>query len=342
MVGTVLALAACGARTGSSLTADVDRVDVTRPDAATSLPARGDGGVPDAPPRPARIVLFGGLGPHAIEINDTWTFDGSGWSRVDSPQPPSRRTNGCVAPLGIGNGAAVVLFGGLGADGPLGDTWRFDGTTWSQLEPPVAPPARMDASMAALGDRVVLFGGGTGVAVFHDTWTFDGKTWSEATLPGPPGRAFASMTTLGDRVVLFGGADASGAALDDTWTFDGAAWTRVIAKAAPVGRYNATAVALGGSIFLFGGLSGSTNSATSLSDAWAFDGEVWTARSTATPPLGFEPIALATLGGKVVAVGDVAGGADNATATFDGVMWSATNGAAPTPPRGPTMMTTLP
>src|SRR6267154_5895947 len=38
----------------------------------------------------------------------------------------------------------VVLFGGWNRIGPLGDTWQFDGTTWTNLAPAVAPPARSE------------------------------------------------------------------------------------------------------------------------------------------------------------------------------------------------------
>ena len=47
------------------------------------------------------------------------------------------------------------------AGGLLGDTWAYDGTTWTNISPPASPAARWGASMAddpAL-HQVVLFGG---------------------------------------------------------------------------------------------------------------------------------------------------------------------------------------
>jgi len=68
----------------------------------------------------------------------------------------------------------MVLFGGSGNSGDLGDTWTFDGTTWTQLSPATSPPARDSVSMAydlATGN-IVLFGGEDNSGNLSDTWTF--------------------------------------------------------------------------------------------------------------------------------------------------------------------------
>ena len=60
----------------------------------------------------------------------------------------------------------VVLFGGLvsgqgGGRFPLGDTWTWNGTTWTKQYPPVHPLAQAGAAMAydAATGTAVLFGG---------------------------------------------------------------------------------------------------------------------------------------------------------------------------------------
>ena len=55
----------------------------------------------------------------------------------------------------------VVLFGGDGSSGDLGDTWTWNGTTWTEQTPATSPPARESATMAydAATGTVVLFGG---------------------------------------------------------------------------------------------------------------------------------------------------------------------------------------
>jgi hypothetical protein len=65
----------------------------------------------------------------------------------------------------------VVLFGGF--DGSrLGDTWEWDGTTWSEISHPVSPSARSSHAMAydAARGRVILFGGLDGSLRLGDTW----------------------------------------------------------------------------------------------------------------------------------------------------------------------------
>src|SRR4051812_19679639 len=56
--------------------------------------------------------------------------------------------------------AERVLSGG-DAPAALGDTWTFDGTTWTQQHPATAPTARFGMAMSydAARSQVVLFGG---------------------------------------------------------------------------------------------------------------------------------------------------------------------------------------
>jgi hypothetical protein len=68
----------------------------------------------------------------------------------------------------------VVLFGGAGVSGDLGDTWTWDGSTWTKQAPATSPPAREDASMAydAATGNAVLFGGGGNSRWIGVTWTW--------------------------------------------------------------------------------------------------------------------------------------------------------------------------
>jgi hypothetical protein len=108
-----------------------------------------------------KVVLFG-LG------QQTWVFTGTDWvERFPQASPPSRAFN---AMAGAGRGVAV--FGGTGST-VLGDTWRFDGTTWVQLSGP-GPSPRQLVSMVFDRRRakVVLFGGyDFAGSVLADTWT---------------------------------------------------------------------------------------------------------------------------------------------------------------------------
>jgi outer membrane protein OmpA-like peptidoglycan-associated protein len=75
----------------------------------------------------------------------------------------------------------MVLFGGEN-DSLWGDTWTFNGTTWTELLPATSPPARVGASMAydpATGNAVLFGGYGSG-GLLADTWTYSPAT------PGAP------------------------------------------------------------------------------------------------------------------------------------------------------------
>jgi N-acetylneuraminic acid mutarotase len=181
------------------------------------------------------VVLFGGLNhdpvgtnDELVSLNDTWTWNGLGWTVQTPPVLPGVRSKAGTATLGD----AVVLFGGAVAnDGMwvvLSDTWTWNGTGWTQQN--VVGPSARGTAMATLHDTVVLFGGFYDstypIDSLGDTWTWDGSTWTEQNVPGPSPRAGHAMATLNDTVVLFGGVDLNGGALADTWTWDGHAWTQ--------------------------------------------------------------------------------------------------------------------
>src|SRR5215472_8076869 len=122
-------------------------------------------------------VLFGGDVPRRT-FGDTWTWDGTTWTRQAPPVHPRARFGAAMA-YDAATGT-VVLFGGTGRHGDLGDTWTWDGTTWTKQHPAVHPPARSLAAMAydAATSTAVLFGG-FGQKLFGDTWTWDGTTWTK-------------------------------------------------------------------------------------------------------------------------------------------------------------------
>ena len=128
-----------------------------------------------------------------------------------------------------------VLFGGASINSStLGDTWTWDGSTWTQQARAVSPSPRWTASMAydAATAAVVLFGGCCGASsTLHDTWTWDGSTWTKQALATrPPDRAIASMAydAATGTVVLFGGEKKylQLPMSSVTWTWDGTTWTR--------------------------------------------------------------------------------------------------------------------
>jgi hypothetical protein len=64
----------------------------------------------------------------------------------------------------------------------FGDTWTWDGTTWTQQRPATSPPARFDGAMAydVITGTAVLFGGTDSAgSLLGDTWTWNGTNWKQ-------------------------------------------------------------------------------------------------------------------------------------------------------------------
>jgi Galactose oxidase, central domain len=181
-----------------------------------------------------RIVLFGGLtnGQLGSMLNDTWTYNGSTWTKESPPtSPPPRQMPAMAYDATLGK---VVLFGG-----GVGDygTWTYDGTTWttytkcgSRPNDCTAPPGRLGAAMdydPTLG-QIVLFGGEADgrdePGPLNDTWTYNGTWTQQSPSNAPIARSGASMTYDASlkMLVLFGGGDSYqeiSAGSNETWTY---------------------------------------------------------------------------------------------------------------------------
>lgn len=172
-----------------------------------------------------------------VAVDRVLTQAGVSWLDVLTPTAPVARENAAVAARSAANDA--ILFGGRTASGELrNDTWRFDGSTWTEITAGgTRPPARHRHSMVyqAARDRVLLFGGTTGsgdtpVDPLGDLWSWDPTSgWVQLTVSGsqPPARHSAPMAydPSTEEVILFGGYGATGP-LNDTWvlTHTGSAW----------------------------------------------------------------------------------------------------------------------
>ena len=177
------------------------------------------------------FVLFGGRNNSYLSteaLADTLEFANGTWSLVSPSSSPPGRVDAAMAFLY--SAGVTVLFGGVdGASTALGDTWVYDGTTWTQVVVSGSrPAARSGARMVSVPSRgvVMLFGGRdpSTQAVFDDTWEFDGNAWRQ--IAGPfggvqPARADFAMAhdLVRDRIVLFGGEPAAGGMRNDTWEF---------------------------------------------------------------------------------------------------------------------------
>ncbi len=266
----------------------------TQQSPATSPPARSAASMAyDA--GTGQLVLFGGDGD-AGALSDTWTFGTPGTVPNWFAPPATNAPGGEGASMAYDPGTGqLVLFGGGDGDpygsGVLGNTWTYNGTTWTEQSPATSPPARAYGSMAydAATGQLVLFGGTSAVnypsSDLADTWTWDGITWTQQSpATSPSARAYGSMAYDAGtgQLVLFGGYTNSGFS-NDTWTWDGTTWTQLSpATSPPVRAYGSMAYDAGtGQLVLFGGIHAFINY---LSDTWTWDGTTWTQLFPATSP----------------------------------------------------------
>jgi hypothetical protein len=122
----------------------------------------------------------------------------------------------------------VVLFGGVSN---FGNTWAWNGATWSLLHPANSPSGRYDSSAAfdPQSGQILLFGGHleSGTAV-NDTWGWDGTNWQELSTggsgePAPGGGSqMAWDPALNQMLLVTPDGDSSTAA--QTWIWTGTHW----------------------------------------------------------------------------------------------------------------------
>ncbi len=195
-------------------------------------------------------LLLGGSGKQGTSTvlrGDMWTLKQgeSDWQKFTGALPPARR-GGALAFDRERN--VTVLFGGRGASDVLGDTWTWNGTEWSQLQPATSPPARTGAKLLfdPVRKQLVLVGGVLqDRSLPNDTWAFDGATWSllDGLSAAPTGRLYnaAAFDSYG-RLLAWGGTSGT-TVLADLGVRDGRDWADVPAGPSP--RLDAALIDLG-------------------------------------------------------------------------------------------------
>jgi hypothetical protein len=250
---------------------------------------------------------------------DTATWDGHDWTLTQSPTPAPREHLPTLAPDATGS---AVLFGGVVNSGGQflysADTWRWNSSDWSKLQPPTSPPARASAQMDFFPDRqqTLLFGGGACEAALigtpcippNDTWTWDGTTWTQQhPANSPPNHSGGAMAyNPGTRsMFLFGGVtvDQMGNAspVNDTWTWDGGSWTQQQPATSPLPMENLgmTQFPPADTVVIFSGFAcvgSGTCVGRGVSDLWLWAATGAPTSVPETPVLPLLPIAAGVAG----------------------------------------------
>jgi hypothetical protein len=182
----------------------------------------------------------------------------------------------------------IVLFGGYDGDlyNLLGDTWTWNGTTWTERQSSSAPSPRFGHGMAydAARRQTLLFGGTNANRYFDDTWTWDGTAWTKQhpAVSPPGGAAFAMVYDAAIRQVLvFMGEGLSAV----PWAWDGRNWRQLSASTLPAWREREGFAydGAGHQTLMFGGES-CVEYCILYDQTWTWNGADWTQQAPTTNP----------------------------------------------------------
>lgn len=217
----------------------------------------------------------------------------------------------------------LILFGGTGAFGSLGDTWTWNGQSWTQLHPLHSPPAQSDSLMGydPATRRLVLIGaqalvadtdpctrlaGQTpscepvslfrGVPLSLDTWTWDGSDWTDLAIAPMPADSQLQETSPGQNQVVTDPGTNSLLLVDDgspkLWSWTGRGWQTIHSvHTPPVGSMAAGADASTGDLLaVVQPVSGPPREPELPIETWDWNGHDWTELHPKTEPSGFDVV----------------------------------------------------
>jgi hypothetical protein len=231
-------------------------------------------------PSARRVMLFGGTTspPPGSRLCDTWSYDGSAWTKHDRASCPTDRVRNSSLVYDSRRGHLLLLDGPAIADDELRPLrlWRWTDQTWTLVDE--RGPRRAGFSQAAFDPKrgvlvvPVLYGGpDAGV------WEWDGRAWTHHRAAGPLSRQTYSLAwdSRRERLVLMGGQGGRhGPYLSDAWIWNGQRWLEDAEASAsgPPGRGGGTLLddAMHRRLLYFGGHAEGVRS-----DFWMFDRGGW-------------------------------------------------------------------
>ena len=179
--------------------------------------------------------------------------------------------------------ANMILFGGSDPSMEIhGDTWEWDGQTWTQVSE-TGPAKRFPGAMGydVAREQILLYSGHfastTGEFIdFDDLWSWDGDSWHEIEVDGstPDHRTHSGFVfdPVTQRVLLVG--SGSGTFLPDVWSWDGSKWEEIPTSNTPArSGHNIAYDPARDRFVLFGGVD--RPGGTALDDTWEWDRTKW-------------------------------------------------------------------
>ena len=226
------------------------------------------------------LVIHSGLQQRRVSFDETWEWDGAGWTRFESSGPGARE--GALMAYDA-NRANMVLFGGSTPDMEIhGDTWAWDGQSWTTVSES-GPAPRFPGGMTydPARQEVLMYSGHfadpSGDAIdYDDLWAWDGSSWRERIVEGatPDHRTHAGFLfdPVTESVLLIG--SGSDTFLSDVWAWNGNNWEEIPAKDTPArSGLNVAYDPKRDRFILFGGVDRPGGRA--LDDTWEWDRETW-------------------------------------------------------------------
>jgi hypothetical protein len=238
-------------------------------------------------------LLFGGYSASDnADLAETWTWDGTNWTLLAPATSPSPRES---VSLAYDSARQVsVLFGGYddAAGLDLGDTWEWNGSTWTARHPAHVPGVRSAYACAFDATRGVtlVFGGDNSspTGPLGDLWAWSGTDWgplSPSTVPDPRSGAAMAFDTARGVAVLFGGlSTAQGGDGSDTWEWNGTSWTVRVPDSSPPAAYGpAMAFDSGRGVHVLYGSATAPGGDASVF-TWEWSGERWSQVPSSNSP----------------------------------------------------------
>ena len=213
---------------------------------------------------------------------------------------------------------ALYVMGGFGDDSnynPKPNTYRFDGTNWTEVSP--MPAAGGGYTAADTLNGVIYATGGNSYPITN-LFRFNGTSWTQA--PGWPAPRFEpSLAALNGSPYLAGGATVANYVMaTNVYRLNGTSWTEV-ASLPHAGRDPASAV-LNGAWYIIGGSDYGCNVA--YTNVYRYDGTNWTEVAPLPAPRTY--LGAGVLNGAIYVFGgrDCISGGETNTYRYDGTNWT--------------------
>lgn len=248
-----------------------------------------------------QVILHGGHS--TVDLQDTWTFDGTTWTDVT---PGGTKPSVRYRHLAVWDGTRMLIYGGVTVFQLVSkDTWEFESGAWTQLTPtnyipnvqhvgtPLSDDGRAGMTGVWDGTRILTFSGysdgGAGGEFTSSgyqepgggTWQYATADWSQVGPATNPDARFDHGFCITDddqKLLMYGGnvtrvsQDGNGF-INETWQYDGSDWTELSATINPGRRetvmvwddVNARALLFGG-----GDMGDPTGADAAFNDTWEF------------------------------------------------------------------------